>query len=803
MESNASVRIIALAAVLSAWPTVAASAWPVSEPSFADPASADRSTAGTEPESAPEEALRAMQLGRFLHASLILREHFATIRDTSAADLLLAARAEAGWGNWERVERLLDGRVWLDTLESGLGWDLLGQGRLAREAWKESAYAFARYLSHAANLEDEIRGIAELRRARAHTMAKAYADAFAAYESATGLLPEIEDWIALRATGAAAAAGDTARVSQWLARADPVLAEERAWAYRIEALKEAGQPALALAIAESAASSLTGSSARGLALVAVGELRLERGDIAAARDAFRNAVRIAAATSAGVDAARNLSELPGLTASDQLLIGRTYLRHGNLERGIAGLEAYIDARAGTVAERERLRWDLGQAQFRAGRYDDAERTFLPLSRRQAESSPSVAADALFYAARSQYRDGRVTLSRRTLLEVPARFPRTDGAARALFLSADLEQDGNNIDRAVERFRATVATGADIEEVGLAYMRLGGIAFQKEDFTTARSEFDRYRSRYPDGRRYIQATYWSALASQRLDDDATTSQRLLEVRRLDPFSYYGGLAADLLGTDFWDVPLRDDPVTSSPDALTVAAAFVRIDLLRNLEWNDAVAAEIQRFRRDLGQASGATFAFAEALNERGFASTGIAIGWDLFQRSGGWNRRLLRIIYPFPYRDILVAEATEQGVDPFLAAGLIRQESMFNPDALSGAGAIGLMQVMPATGRVLAARLGVHRFDEDILRHAEFNAHLGMAYLDDQLTDYDGRLPLVLAAYNAGPHRVTRWSEFPEFTNDELFAERIPFAETRDYVKIVQNNARIYEALYAPLLRDAT
>jgi soluble lytic murein transglycosylase len=114
-----------------------------------------------------------------------------------------------------------------------------------------------------------------------------------------------------------------------------------------------------------------------------------------------------------------------------------------------------------------------------------------------------------------------------------------------------------------------------------------------------------------------------------------------------------------------------------------------------------------------------------------------------------------------------------------------------------------MQVMPATGSALAQRLGVRRFDNDILTHAEFNAHLGMAYLSDQLGDFAGRLPVVLAAYNAGPHRVTRWSEFPEFPDDELFAERIPFAETRDYVKIVQNNARIYEALYGPLLRDAT
>jgi soluble lytic murein transglycosylase len=744
-----------------------------------------------------------MQLGRFMHASLILREHFATVQDTSAEDLLLAARAEAGWGNWDYVERLLAGRAWLDTLEGGLGWDVLGRGYLAREQWSRSAGAFASYLASAHAADPEMRGLAELRRARAHTFAKEFADAYTAYTAARGLLPSIGGWIALRAAGTAAAAGDSARVASWLALAEPALASERGWAYYVEALKEAGELARALAVADAATNTLRVSSARARSFVALGELRLELGDVAGARDAFRRALQTSPTTSAAVDAARTLSELPGLTSADRLAIGHVYLRHGNLARGIAGLDAYVQAGAGTPAERERLRWQIGQAQFRAGRYDDAEKTLLPIARRQAQVSPSFAADALFYAARSQYRDGRVTLSRRTFLEVPAKFPGTNGAARALYLSADLDHDDGDLDSAVGGFRATIATGTDIDEVGLAFMRIGGIAFQKGDFADARTQFDRYRSRYPDGRRFVQATYWSALASQRLDDAATARARLEEVRRFDPFSYYGGLAADLLGQSFWDVRLGQDPVTTNGEAAAVAHAMARIDLLREIEWDDAVTAEIDRSRQEFSRATGMAYAFAEALNERGLAVTGISIGWSLSQRAGGWNRRLLRIIYPFPFRDILTTEAAEQGVNPFLAAGLIRQESMFNPAAVSGAGAIGLMQVMPATGSALAQRLGVRRFDNDILTHAEFNAHLGMAYLSDQLGDFAGRLPVVLAAYNAGPHRVTRWSEFPEFPDDELFAERIPFAETRDYVKIVQNNARIYEALYGPLLRDAT
>lgn len=799
MESIVRLRIIALATVLLTQPVAAFAGVPGEVPLEHAPSILEESDHTSK---APEEARRAMQLGRFLHASLILREHFATVTDTAAEDLLLAARAEAGWGNWERAERLLAGRAWLDTLENALGWDVLGRSYLAREQWKPGADAFASYLAHAGEISAELRGLAELRRARAHAGAEELADAFAAYSAARDLLPSIASWIALRAAGAAAAAGDTARVTAWLALTDPDVARERAWAYQAEAFREAGDLVRARSVIEAAATGAGSASGRARALVAAGEMRLDEGDVSGAREAFRRAMELAPSTGAAVDAARLLTDLSGLTAADRLAIGRVYLRHGNLARGIAGLQAYVEAGAGNAAERERLRWDIGQAQFRAGRYDDAEKTLLPLSRRQADNSPSFAADALFYAARSQYRDGRITLSRRTLLDVAEKFPDTPGAARALYLSADLDQDDNELDDAIRRFRATIATGTDIDEVGLAYMRLGGIAFQNGDYAAARVEFDRYRSRYPNGRRYVQATYWSALASKRLEDNTTARARLEEVRRLDPFSYYGGRAADLLGLSFWDVPLRDDPITTNIEAAAVAVAMAKIDLLRSIEWDDAVSTEVDYFKQQFSRSTGTAYAFAEALNERGFATTGIAMGWDLFQRSGGWNRRLLRVIYPFPYRDILIAEAAEQNVNPFLAAGLIRQESMFNPSAFSGAGAIGLMQVMPATGRDLAQRLGVQRFDDDMLEHAEFNAHLGMAYLDDQLNDFSGRLPVVLAAYNAGPHRITRWSEFPEFPDDDLFAERIPFAETRDYVKIVQNNARIYEALYADMLRNA-
>jgi soluble lytic murein transglycosylase len=136
------------------------------------------------------------------------------------------------------------------------------------------------------------------------------------------------------------------------------------------------------------------------------------------------------------------------------------------------------------------------------------------------------------------------------------------------------------------------------------------------------------------------------------------------------------------------------------------------------------------------------------------------------------------------------------LDPYVVAGLIRQESLFNPVAVSPAGAIGLMQVMPATGRSLAQRVGIGTFNPEMLKQPETNVRLGTLFLADQMRRWNGHEPDVFAAYNAGPNRVVRWRQFPEHADEDLYAERIPFAETRDYVKKLRTNARIYRLLYA-------
>ena len=186
--------------------------------------------------------------------------------------------------------------------------------------------------------------------------------------------------------------------------------------------------------------------------------------------------------------------------------------------------------------------------------------------------------------------------------------------------------------------------------------------------------------------------------------------------------------------------------------------------------------------------------ASELNVRGRTMDGINIGWELRRRGRSWDKTLLRVVYPFPYRDMVMSFAEERGLDPYLLAGLIRQESAFVPDIVSHAGAVGLMQVMPATGRELARAVGPQAFQRDALTTPEVNMHLGTRFLSDLLRRYPD-LPLVLSAYNAGPSRANRWQRFPEAADPARFTERIPFAETRGYVKNVTRNRALYRFLY--------
>jgi soluble lytic murein transglycosylase len=160
-------------------------------------------------------------------------------------------------------------------------------------------------------------------------------------------------------------------------------------------------------------------------------------------------------------------------------------------------------------------------------------------------------------------------------------------------------------------------------------------------------------------------------------------------------------------------------------------------------------------------------------------------------------------YLTPYRERIEPNARERGLDLAWVYGLMRQESRFIPAARSSVGAQGLMQIMPSTGKWIAGKLGMKGYQVGWLSDPETNVMFGTTYMRMVLEGLDDHPVLASAAYNAGPGRAKKWKDGRPLEG-AIYAETIPFTETRDYVKKVMANAVIYAALLdgrAPSLKE--
>jgi soluble lytic murein transglycosylase len=618
--------------------------------------------------------------------------------------------------------------------------------------------------------EARARGVAALRRR--------------AYDEAAEILPAFRGWSGVLASAADAQRGDTAAVRRRLAALPPGPAREWGWAVRVGALQQAGDPRAAVSAAEAAGRELREGARAAEAWRTAGEIRARGGDAAGALADFRRALLAAPASPGALAAARLALEGPGLTPEDRLLVGRTLLAHDGLERGIGGLEAFLAAGAGTAEERDRVRLEAGRALFRARRYGQAERYLRPAAERSAE--------AAFLLGRALYRGGRETEGAEALATTGRRFPRDPFAAEALLVLGDLARDAGRTAVARERYRAAVATGTHAAGAAEAAVRLATLSLAAGEPAAARAALAAYLAARPRDALTAPALYWAGRAAA----DPEEGRRFFrEARAADPVSFHAARAAERLGEPLTLAGLPAPPEPDPRVRADVEAAFFRMDLLRELGLEAEAAFELARLRERHAGDPVALYLVAEGMIPRGQPVAAAILGQEIRKARGAWDRRLLRIAYQFPYRELVEREAERNGLDPYVVAGLIRQESWFNPRAVSPVGAIGLMQVMPETGRGLARGAGVQGFEPSMLHRPEVNVRLGTRFLAAQLRRYRTRTE-AFAAYNAGPGRVARWRAFPEYRDEDLFVERIPFEETRNYVKKVRLNTHVYRMLYA-------
>lgn len=159
-------------------------------------------------------------------------------------------------------------------------------------------------------------------------------------------------------------------------------------------------------------------------------------------------------------------------------------------------------------------------------------------------------------------------------------------------------------------------------------------------------------------------------------------------------------------------------------------------------------------------------------------------------------RWITYFYPQPHKEIVFTEAREQGIDPYLVFSIMRAESKYEDTAESPVGAKGLMQIMPETAQWIAKQRGMGSLEPDSLHDPRVNISLGCWYLADLSREFDGRLPLVVAAYNAGRGRVNEWQAAGVWNGRAETIDSIPFQETRNYVRNVLANYDAYRLIYA-------
>lgn len=289
-------------------------------------------------------------------------------------------------------------------------------------------------------------------------------------------------------------------------------------------------------------------------------------------------------------------------------------------------------------------------------------------------------------------------------------------------------------------------------------------------------------------------YWEARAVQalKLPDPVAASARARALFEsiASPRDFYEQLAMEELGLPITvpapPAPLTADEVAAAQNNPGLRRALIAIRLgLRSegvREWNYTVGLHTPG-----------------GMGERELlAASQLACQHELWDRCINTSLRTPEVLdhaqrFPTPHRAQVVSRASEIGLDPAYVYGLIRQESRFITDARSGVGASGLMQVMPATARWTASKIGMTDFKPAQITERDTNIRIGTAYLKFALDDFQGSLPLAAAAYNAGPGRSRQWRNGPVLPG-EVWAENIPFEETRDYVKRVLANTTNYAAL---------
>ena len=464
-----------------------------------------------------------------------------------------------------------------------------------------------------------------------------------------------------------------------------------------------------------------------------------------------------------------LDEVPAADRPTIQLAIAANLRHASQSREA---KKVLDSISSTDPEinAERL-YNLGEL-ARSANDDDAFLRCLDQLRETSPTSPwleqSLLSAGNIYLLRRDY-DKAIDSFR----ELQARFPNGARASYAHWKATWLSFRQGRTEEAKAGFEKQIALYPESGEIPAALYWRGRLAEEDTDLPMARAYYAKISARF---RNY----YYGELARQRMSKIKSDGDppHIALLDRIPPLNSTGKVVEDAVPSD----NLRVQKAELLENGALLDFAVKELQAAAAEEKGNWLAPEIARMYRDVGRYDVAVETLKRAVPNY------FAIDLNSLPRSY-WEG-----LFPKPYWTDLKRFSTDNALDPYLVASLIRQESEFNPNAVSRKDAVGLMQLLPKVGRGVARQERLKHFSAQQLFTPAVNLQLGTRYFRT-MVDKFGAFEYALAAYNAGSDRVEDWMGQGKYRDVPEFVESIPFTETREYVQAIVRNANVYKQLY--------